>query len=141
MSRTEVEALSLLGIMSLIPKLIREQGHLLTDKEEGLLQEIELTQKVALKQYPKVGLYSKEFRRIEKNVKNLEAVKKISVIVLVSICLAGFSDILDYVKNTREIVISDCMDVLSRFGLNFDNDLNEFAAYDKALKILNMRRV
>ena len=141
MSKSEINTLSVLGIMGLIPKFIRDQGHLMTDKEEGLLQEIELTQKVALEQYPKVRLYSKEFRQIEKNIKNLEAVKKISLIVLISICLAGFSDILDYVKDTRHMVINDCMDVLSRFGLNFDNKLNEFAAYDKALKILNMRKI
>ena len=139
MSRTEVEALSMLGIMGLIPKLIRDKAHLMTDEEEGFLQEIELTQKVALEQYPKVRLGSKEFRQIEKNIKNLEAVKQISLIVLVSVCLAGFSDISDYVRGKRKVVINDCLDVLSRFGLKFDPDKNEFAEYDKALKILNMR--
>ncbi len=141
MSRSEVEALTILGILGLIPKLIREQGHLLTDNEESLLVEIEIALQRALSVYPKVRLYSPEFRQIEKQVAALEQVKEISLICLVSICLAGFSDIHDLVKNKRKQAISDCIDVLSRFGLTFDKNLNEFAEYEKAIKILALRKL
>ena len=141
MSKSEVNAIAILGIMGLITKLIRKQAYLMTDAEESLLLEIERKLKQALSVYPKVRAFSPEFKQIEKQVADLEQVKEISLICLVSICLAGFSDIHDYVKNKRKQAISDCIDVLSRFGLSFDKDLNEFAEYEKAKKILALRRL
>ncbi len=141
MSRSEIRILKTLGIMLLIPKLISEKaGADITDLEKNALAEIKVAGVKALTLYPKVNYKSKEFLRIEKGVLNLQDIKEISLVTLVSCCLGLLDDSLALIKNpARHKALSDCFDSLNTLhNLYNTEDKNCHCDFVQATRIINL---
>jgi len=136
MSKAERNILRYLGMMAIIPKLIRDQGDP-SKTTKKILAQMDSAFDTTRALYPKLFNQSKDIKKIAGEINILENKKQVHLLFLTSICLGGFEDAAQRLKADRLQAVIECIIIINRLHNYFDRKLNHYVEYKKATKIIN----